>query len=389
MQPSWRRIVMTSRTPVPSFDLKRNYQRIRDEIRNGIDRVLESQHFILGPEVKQFEDEIAAYLGVPHAVGCASGSDALLLALMVLDLQAGDEVVTTPYSFFATASCITRLGARPVFADVDPKTYNLDPASVKKAVTKKTKVILPVHLFGQMARVEEMIPVAEAKNIYVVEDAAQAIGAVRFVEGFPVKAGTAGIMGCFSFFPTKNLGAYGDGGLVATSSAEFAGRLARLRVHGAGEQYIHEEVGINSRLDALQAAVLRVRLRHLETWIGERRRVAERYRLLFAEMNLEDVVTLPVEEEGNHHTWHQYVVRCEKRDDLQAFLKGKGIATRVYYPRPLHLQRCFAFLGHGPGDFPVSEALARETLALPMFPELLAEEQERVVRAIAEFYKKV
>jgi dTDP-4-amino-4,6-dideoxygalactose transaminase len=322
-------------------------------------------------------------------VGCASGSDALLLALMVLDLQAGDEVVTTPYSFFATASCITRLGARPVFADVDPKTYNLDPASVKKAVTKKTKVILPVHLFGQMARVEEMIPVAEAKNIYVVEDAAQAIGAVRFVEGFPVKAGTAGIMGCFSFFPTKNLGAYGDGGLVATSSAEFAGRLARLRVHGAGEQYMHEEVGINSRLDALQAAVLRVRLRHLETWIGERRRVAERYRLLFAEMNLEDVVTLPVEEEGNHHTWHQYVVRCEKRDDLQAFLKGKGIATRVYYPRPLHLQRCFAFLGHGPGDFPVSEALARETLALPMFPELLAEEQERVVRAIAEFYKKV
>jgi dTDP-4-amino-4,6-dideoxygalactose transaminase len=389
MQSSWRRIVMTSPTPLPSFDLKRNYQRIRDEIRNGIDRVLESQHFILGPEVKQFEDEIAAYLGVPHAVGCASGSDALLLALMVLDLQAGDEVVTTPYSFFATASCITRLGARPVFADVDPKTYNLDPASVKKAVTKKTKVILPVHLFGQMARVEEMIPVAEAKNIYVVEDAAQAIGAVRFVEGFPVKAGTAGIMGCFSFFPTKNLGAYGDGGLVATSSAEFAGRLARLRVHGAGEQYIHEEVGINSRLDALQAAVLRVRLRHLETWIGERRRVAERYRLLFAEMNLEDVVTLPVEEEGNHHTWHQYVVRCEKRDDLQAFLKGKGIATRVYYPRPLHLQRCFAFLGHGPGDFPVSEALARETLALPMFPELLAEEQERVVRAIAEFYKKV
>ncbi|MGC9490046.1 MAG: DegT/DnrJ/EryC1/StrS family aminotransferase [Thermovirgaceae bacterium] len=380
---------MTSNTPVPSFDLKRNYDRIRDEIRNEIDRVLESQHFILGPEVKQFEDEIAAYLGVPHAVGCASGSDALLLALMVLGLQAGDEVVTTPYSFFATVSCITRLGARPVFSDVDPKTYNLDPASVKKAVTDKTKVILPVHLFGQMARVEEMIPLAEAKNIYVVEDAAQAIGAVRFVEGFPVKAGTAGIMGCFSFFPTKNLGAYGDGGLVATSSAEFAGRLARLRVHGAGEQYMHEEVGINSRLDALQAAVLRVRLRHLETWIGERRRVAERYRLLFAEMDLDDVVTLPVEEEGNHHTWHQYVVRCEKRDDLQAFLKGKGIATRVYYPRPLHLQQCFAFLGYGPGDFPVSEALARETLALPMFPELLAEEQERVVRAMSEFYGRI
>ncbi|MFP4482613.1 MAG: DegT/DnrJ/EryC1/StrS family aminotransferase [Thermovirgaceae bacterium] len=380
---------MTPDTQLPSFDLKRNYQRIRDEIKSEIDRVLESQHFILGPEVRQFEEEIAAYLGVPHGTGCASGSDALLLALMVLDVQPGEEVVTTPYSFFATASCITRLGARPVFADVDPKTYNLSPASVEKAITDRTKAILPVHLFGQMARVEKMIPVAKKRNISIVEDAAQAIGAVRFVDGRPVKAGTEGIMGCFSFFPTKNLGAYGDGGLVVTSSAELAERLTKLRVHGAGEQYMHEEVGINSRLDAIQAAVLRVRLRHLEAWNVERRRAAERYRLLFAEKNLEDVVTPPVEEEGNHHTWHQYVIRCKKRDKLQAFLREKGIATRVYYPRPLHLQQCFAFLGCGPGDYPVSETLAREALALPMFPELLAEEQERVVKAMAKFYGKI
>jgi dTDP-4-amino-4,6-dideoxygalactose transaminase len=380
---------MTSGTPLPSFDLKRNYQRIRDEIRSELDRVLESQYFILGPEVEQFEHEIAAYLGVPHAIGCASGSDALLLALMALDIRPGDEVITTPYSFFATASCITRVGANPVFADVDPETYNLAPSSVEKALTKKTKAILPVHLFGQMARTEEMVPLADDRNIPIVEDAAQAIGAVRFIDGNPVKAGTMGSIGCFSFFPTKNLGAYGDGGLVATSSPGLADRLAKLRVHGAGEQYMHEEVGINSRLDALQAAVLRVRLRHLETWNGERRRAAERYRLLFAEMNLEDVVKAPGEDEGNHHTYHQYVIRCERRDELQAFLKEHGVVTRVYYPRPLHLQHCFAFLGYGPGDFPVAEALALETLALPMFPELLPEEQERVVRAIAEFYGKI
>lgn len=375
--------------PLPSFDLKRNYQRIREEIRKEIDRVLESQYFILGPEVSRFEEEIAAYMGTPHAIGCASGSDALLLALMALGIQPGDEVITTPYSFFATASCITRLGAKPVFADVDPRSYNIHPAAVKKAITGRTRVILPVHLFGQMALIEEISDIADEKEIALVEDAAQAIGAVRFVDGQPVKAGTAGTAGCFSFFPTKNLGAYGDGGMVATSRTELAQRLSKLRVHGGGQQYMHEEVGINSRLDALQAAVLRVRLRHLEAWNGERRRAAERYRLLFAEADLGDMVFPPAEEQGSHHTYHQYVVRCKRRDDLQAFLGEKGIATRVYYPRPLHLQTCFSFLGYGPGDFPVSETLARETLALPMFPELLPEEQERVVGEIARFYGKV
>jgi len=379
---------MAPETSMPSFDLKRNYQRIRDEIGNAIESVLESQHFILGPEVERFEEEIAMYLGTPHAIGCASGSDALLLALMALDTGPGDEVITTPYSFFATASCITRLGAKPVFVDVDPKTYNISPAEVEKAITEKTRAILPVHLFGQMARVEDLLSIAEKREIPIVEDAAQAIGAARFLDGRPVKAGTVGTIGCFSFFPTKNLGAYGDGGLVTTSSKELASRLSRLRVHGAGEQYMHEEVGINSRLDALQAAVLRVRLRHLETWNTERRRAAGRYRLLFAEMNLENVVSIPEEETGNHHTYHQYVLRCEKRDELQNFLKERGIVTRVYYPRPLHLQTCFMSLGYAPGDFPVSEALSRETLALPMFPEILPEEQERVVAEIARFYKK-
>ncbi|HAG22677.1 MAG TPA: transcriptional regulator [Synergistaceae bacterium] len=379
---------MAPETSLPSFDLKRNYQRIRDEIGNAIESVLESQHFILGPEVERFEEEIAMYLGTPHAIGCASGSDALLLALMALDTGPGDEVITTPYSFFATASCITRLGAKPVFVDVDPKTYNISPAEVEKAITEKTRAILPVHLFGQMARVEDLLSIAEKREIPIVEDAAQAIGAARFLDGRPVKAGTVGTIGCFSFFPTKNLGAYGDGGLVTTSSKELASRLSRLRVHGAGEQYMHEEVGINSRLDALQAAVLRVRLRHLETWNTERRRAAGRYRLLFAEMNLENVVSIPEEETGNHHTYHQYVLRCEKRDELQNFLKERGIVTRVYYPRPLHLQTCFMSLGYAPGDFPVSEALSRETLALPMFPEILPEEQERVVAEIARFYKK-
>ncbi|MDK2846386.1 MAG: hypothetical protein PWR18_988, partial [Synergistales bacterium] len=237
---------MAPETSLPSFDLKRNYQRIRDEIGNAIESVLESQHFILGPEVERFEEEIAMYLGTPHAIGCASGSDALLLALMALDTGPGDEVITTPYSFFATASCITRLGAKPVFADVDPKTYNISPAEVEKAITEKTRAILPVHLFGQMARVEDLLSIAEKKDIPIVEDAAQAIGAARFLDGRPVKAGTVGTIGCFSFFPTKNLGAYGDGGLVTTSSKELAVRLSRLRVHGAGEQYMHEEVGINS-----------------------------------------------------------------------------------------------------------------------------------------------
>jgi len=376
---------MPERT-LPSFDLKRNFKRVKGEIAEAIERVLESQHFILGPEVEKFEAEITSYLGVEHAIGCASGSDALLLALMALDVSEKDEVITTPYTFFATASCIARLGARPVFVDVDPKTYNISIEGIKEAISEKTKVILPVHLFGQMAKVEEIGKVAPGKTM--VEDAAQAIGAVRFIEERGVKAGTVGDLACFSFFPTKNLGAYGDGGMVVTRCEKLAYRISRLRVHGAGSQYMHEEIGINSRLDAIQAAILRVRLKHLEVWNEERRKAAARYNLLIAEKGLEEWVAVPETEENNHHTYHQYVVRCKRRDDLQEFLKGKGITTRVYYPVPLHMQKCFEYLGYKQGQFPVAEMLSKESLALPMFPEIKPEEQEWVVENIRQFYLK-
>lgn len=371
---------------LPSFDLKRNFKRVKEEIMEALERVLESQHFILGPEVKAFEEEVASYLGVEHAIGCASGSDALLLALMALDISEGDEVITTPYTFFATASCIARLGARPVFVDVEPDTYNISVDGIKNALSERTKAILPVHLFGQMVKVEEIKKVAP--GITIVEDAAQAIGAVRFVDGKAIKAGTFGELACFSFFPTKNLGAYGDGGMVVAKSKKLADRIFRLRVHGAGRQYMHEEIGINSRLDALQAAILRVRLKHLEIWNEERRKAAFRYDLLIAEKGLNEWVTPPRADEHNHHTYHQYVVRCQRRDQLQKFLQDKGITTRVYYPVPLHLQKCFQYLGYKEGQFPVSELLSKESLALPMFPEITPEEQEWVIDSIRQFYLK-
>ncbi len=377
-------------TPVlPSFDLKRNYRRVAPEIREAVTRVLESQHFILGPEVETLEAETAAYLGIENTVGCASGSDALLLALMTLGVGPGDEVITTPFSFFATASCITRLGARPVFADVEMDSGNISAKSVRSKITPATRAILPVHLFGQMASVEEMTAMAEGSEVAIVEDCAQAFGASRTIDGKLKKAGSVGTIGCYSFFPTKNLGAYGDAGMVATGDAELATRLRSLRVHGSGVQYFHDEVGLNSRLDALQAAIVRVRLRHLEEWNDERRLAAERYGLLFAEKGLAEFVSPPVETEGGRHIYHQYVIRCSRRDELQGFLKEKGIVTRVYYPLALHLQPCFAFLGYGKGECPVAESLTAEVLALPMFPEILPEEQERVAEGIREFYYSI
>ncbi|MDO5562397.1 MAG: DegT/DnrJ/EryC1/StrS family aminotransferase [Synergistaceae bacterium] len=379
---------MVEKQNIPSFDLKRNYARVKDEIKEAVDKVLDSQYFILGPEVEALEREIAGYLGVDKTVACASGTDALVLAMMSLDLEEGDEVITTPFTFFATASCITRSGAKPVFADVDPVTYNISPEEILSHITPRTKAVLPVHLFGQMARLEEITPRLAANNIMLVEDCAQAIGAHRMIGGKIAKAGSVGDVGCFSFFPTKNLGCYGDGGMVTIPrDAERAARIKSLRVHGEGKTYFHEEVGINSRLDALQAAILRVRLRHLEEWTEERRMAAERYMLLFGEKGLLDMVTPPAEEAGNRHVYHQYVVRAKKRDDLQKFLAERGITTRVYYPLPLHLQRCFSEFGYKKGDLPVSEMLADEVLALPMYPELRAEEQERVVKEIATFYR--
>jgi dTDP-4-amino-4,6-dideoxygalactose transaminase len=372
---------------LPTLDLKRNYARVREEIREAVDRVLESQHFILGPEVKKLEAEIAAYLGVPQAVGCASGTDALVLALMALGVGPGDEVITTPYSFFATVSCITRLGARAVFADIDPATYNIRVEQVMEKLSPRTKAVIPVHLFGQMVPLEQMAPELSERGIALVEDTAQAFGACRRVEGRILRAGSVGDMGCISFFPTKNLGAYGDGGMVTFLNEALAKNVRSLRVHGSTETYFHDVVGLNSRLDEIQAAILRVRLRHLEEWNEDRRQAAARYALLFREAGLLGKVRLPVEAAGNTHIYHQYVMRCEARDELQAHLESKGISSRVYYPLCLHLQPCFRSLGYKEGDFPDAEELSRDCLALPIFPELEAAEQEWLVSEVSAFYR--
>ena len=373
---------------IPSFDLKRNYKRFDKEIKAAIDRVLESQHFIMGSEVVDFEHEIEAYLDIPHAAACASGSDALYLSLMALGVKHGDEVITTPFTFFATASCIVRLGATPVFVDVDPDTYNISPDRISAAITDRTKAIIPVHLFGQICDMEEIATLLKDKDIAIIEDCAQAIGAHKIVDGSIKRTGAWGDLSCYSFFPTKNLGAYGDGGMVTCSSDSLYERVAKLRIHGATTTYIHDEIGINSRLDAIQAAILRVRLKHLETWTEERRNIARRYNLLFAEAGLLDRITPPVEVAGNRHTYHQYVVRARERDELQRFLTDRGVATRIYYPLALHMQPCFKFAGYKEGDMPVAELLCNEVLALPMYPELESDEQEMVVSAIADFYKK-
>ena len=376
---------MTNST-IQSFDLKRNYARVRGEIADAIQRVLDSQSFILGAEVQSFESDIQRYLEVDTAVGCASGSDALLLALMALGVGKGDEVITTPFSFFATASCITRVGATPVFVDVEEDGYNLRSDQILEKITHKTKAVLPVHLFGQMCRLEEVLPQLQEKGIATVEDCAQAFAAHRIVDGVIHRAGTWGDVGCFSFFPTKNLGGYGDGGMITTNNADTAHRLKSLRVHGSSQTYFHDEVGLNSRLDALQAAILAVRLRHIEEWTEERRQIAARYALLFGEKGLLDRIYIPLEMEGNRHTYHQYVARFEKRDELKAYLDIKNVVTRVYYPLCLHQQPCFSYLGGKEGDCPVAERLTREVLALPMYPELQEDEQVRVVEAIADFY---
>ena len=374
---------------LPIIDLKRSYADIKGEIQEALSRVLDSQSFILGQEVETFEGHVESYLEKGIAVGCASGTDALILALMALDVGPGDEVVTTPYSFFATVSCITRLGATPVFVDIDPKTFNIDLDKAASKIGDKAKAFLPVHMFGQMAPLEEILDLCRERNVAIVEDAAQAFGSWRRLrkgEGEIVRAGVMGDIGCYSFFPTKNLGAYGDGGMVVALDAKIASRLKTLRVHGAGTTYFHDEVGMNSRLDAIQAAILDVKFRYLEEWNVERRVSADRYRMLFDMKNLGEFVTLPVELEDNFHIYHQYVIQVPRRDELMQYLEELGISTRIYYPLPLHLQKCFAFLGYSPGDYPESERLAQDSLALPIFNGLLAEEQERLVNAVADFF---
>lgn len=365
---------------VPLLDLKAQYHSIRGDLDAAVARVIESQHFILGPEVSALEAEIASYTGVPHAIGMSSGTDALLAALMALDVGPGDEVVTTTYSFFATAGVIARLGAKPVFVDIDPVTYNIDPALVTALLTTRTKAIMPVHLYGRVADMDTIMAVARERGIAVIEDAAQAIGAF---DAQSRQAGSIGDVGCFSFFPSKNLGGFGDGGMTVTNDAALGHKLKLLRMHGSEPKYYHAIVGGNFRLDALQAAVLRVKLKHLDDWTAARRRNADRYRELFDDANLMHRVTVPQDEPG--HIYNQFVIRVPERDALRDHLKSQDIGTEVYYPVPLHMQECFGSLGYGEGDLPEAEAAARETLALPVYPELTDAQIVHVVESIRDF----
>jgi dTDP-4-amino-4,6-dideoxygalactose transaminase len=376
--------------PVPLLDLKAQHASLRDAVEVAVQAVVSSQVFVLGPEVERFEAAAASYLGAAHAVGCASGTDALILSLAALGIGPGDEVVTTPFSFFATASCAVRVGAKPVFVDVERGTLNIDPGGIEDAVTSRTRALLPVHLFGQCAAMDPILDVAERRGLAVVEDACQAMGA-RHLSSRPRRAGHAGTLGdagCYSFFPSKNLGGFGDGGMIATDDDALAARLRLLRVHGAKDRYHHLEVGWNSRLDALQAAVLSVKLPHLDAWCEARRVNAERYDRLFTESGVVgSVVSLPVRSASSTHIFHQYTIEADSRDGLVEHLRTEGIGHGIYYPVPLHLQRCFADLGHRQGDFPVTEAACARVVSLPMYPELTPSQQERVVAAIAAYYR--
>ncbi|NDC63496.1 MAG: DegT/DnrJ/EryC1/StrS family aminotransferase [Planctomycetia bacterium] len=364
--------------------LDRQYAALREEIRAAIDRVCDSGKFVLGPDVGQLETEVARVLDVPHVISCASGSDALLLALMALDIEPGDEVILPSYTFFATASAVTRLGAVPIFADIDPATYLVDPADVERKISKRTRAIVPVHLFGRTADMDAILPLAKAAGIPIVEDAAQSI--LSTWRGRC--SGGLGDVGCFSFYPTKNLGGIGDGGFLTTTRDDVAKSLKLLRVHGMEPRYYHQVVGINSRLDTIQAAVLRVKLPHLDAWTNARQSNAARYLELFSQYDLERQVTVPGDEPRGRHVWNQFVIRVAdgRRDALRAHLTACGVGTEIYYPVPLHLQKCFEPLGWRTGDLPRTEQAAAETLALPIFPELEPAEQRTVVGRIAEFF---
>ncbi|MGD2070126.1 MAG: DegT/DnrJ/EryC1/StrS family aminotransferase [Gemmatimonadota bacterium] len=390
---------MSPEEGVPLLDLTAQYATIEDEIGEALSRVVGSQRFVLGPEVEAFEEAIASYVGVSHAVGVASGTDALLLPLRALEPEPGDEVIVPAFTFFATAGAAWNAGFRPVFCDVDPQTFNLTRATVEAAWSERTRAVIPVHLFGQMAPLEELVELAAERGAVVLEDAAQAIGARRTMAApggdpdvpdgggppapVPAMAGSVGEVGAFSFFPTKNLGAFGDAGLVTFRDAELAERVRKLRVHGGRQMYHHEMVGTNSRLDALQAAVLRAKLPHLDAWAAARGENACRYHGLLAD--LPDVVP-PYTDPANHHVFNQYTVRVRRRDELRSFLAERNIGTGIYYPVPLHLQECFAPLGQARGTLPVAETLAEQVLSLPVYPELGEERVERVASAVRDFY---
>lgn len=380
------------------LDLKRQYAALKDDIAAALEQVTTSQHFIGGPQLEAFERESAGYLGTKASVGCASGTDALWLALRGCGVQENTSVITTPFSFFASVSAIVRCGATPVLADVDPATLNLDPAKVEAALKRgrgqNMRAVMPVHLYGQCADIDQFDRLAQAYGIDLVEDAAQAFGAAWKGK----KAGGLGKAAGFSFYPTKNLSAFGDGGCVTTNDEGVAEHVRRLRNHGSERRYFHEEIGWNSRLDAMQAAVLRIKMKHIDDWNDKRRIVACRYHGLFGKAGLAKPENTSVTQQtpvaflktlpDAHHIYHQFVIRAWKRDELRAFLTERQVGTEIYYPLPLHLQPCFAYLGYRPGDLPESERAAKEVLALPIFPELREDEQQRVVATIAEFYSK-
>jgi dTDP-4-amino-4,6-dideoxygalactose transaminase len=411
---------------IPLVDLKAQYAEIAEEVQRAVDAVFEGQRFILGPNVKKLEEEIAAYCDVKYGIGVSSGTDALLVALMALDIGRGDGVITTPFSFFATAGVIARLGAKPVFVDIDPDTYNVDPEKLRELLEggydvdqetgkplegkmgNRIQAVIPVHLYGQCADMDPIMEIAQRARVEIVEDAAQAIGAIYYskrpeakaqvLENRPgtsddgprtaCKAGSVGRLGCLSFFPTKNLGGFGDAGMVVTDDEPLAEKVRVLRVHGSEPKYHHHLIGGNFRLDELQAAILSVKFLHLERWTEARRGNAQRYDRLFAETGLTEHIQLPVIKGGNRHIFNQYVIRVPHRDRLREFLRAKGVGTEVYYPIPLHLQKCFEYLGYKKGDLPESERATEETLALPIYPELSPQQQEYVVEQIKNFHAK-
>jgi dTDP-4-amino-4,6-dideoxygalactose transaminase len=376
---------------VPLLDLKPQYEAIRGELDAAVERVVESQGFILGPEVEALEEALADLLGVPHAIGCASGTDALLLTLKALDPAPGDEAIVPAFSFFATAGAVWNAGLRPVFCDIDPATFNITAETADRAWSDRTRVVIPVHLFGQMAPMPDLLALSRERGAFVLEDAAQAIGARQQVGGNdgngqggrPVMAGAVGDAGAFSFFPTKNLGGFGDGGLISTHDGDLAEKLRKLRVHGGRQMYHHEMVGTNSRLDALQAAVIRAKLPHLEEWTQTRTRNARRYEALLGDVQ---EIVLPPTLPENVHVYNQFTIRARHRDELREHLAAREIGSGVYYPVPLHLQACFAGLGGRPGQFPEAEGACEQVLSLPIFPELGEERLRAVAEAIREFY---
>ena len=397
---------MSSTYKIPIVDLRAQYAGIRAEVLAAIDEVLESQQFILGPAVSRFEEQMARYLGCAHAAGVASGSDALLLALMALDIGPGDGVVVTPFTFFSTVSSITRLGATPLFVDIEPGDYLLSAAALEKLLAQRArcengrtvdaktglriKALLPVHLFGQCSAMEEFLSLAQRFGLRVVEDVAQACGGRTSIAGRETFAGAIGDLGCFSFFPSKTLGGYGDGGLVTTQDAVLADKIKTLRMHGENRKYHHRLSGINSRLDSLQAAVLGVKQRYLDQWCAQRIARAQTYHRLFTQSGLignDGIISIPAAAADKTHVFNSYVVRARRRDELKDFLAVRGIQSEVYYPLPLHLQECFAGLEYKKGDFPVAELAATQVLALPLYPELAADEQDYIVGAIREFFR--